>query len=75
MRRDEEEYEYSMCAEDAIQLYYPDHLTPSHPLFERYMIELQLALIACKMQIMWPSDKRRALNTVRFLKDKLARLR
>lgn len=69
-----EEYQFSQCAEEAIRFHWPDHLTENHPLFERRMKELQIALIECKMPIMMPSDKRRALNTVRTLKHEMKKV-
>ena len=68
---DEEEYEFSMCAEEAIDFYWPDHLQPGTKMFEKRMLELQLALIECKLPIMYPSDKRRALSTIREIKQKM----
>jgi hypothetical protein len=66
-----EEYELSECAEKAVNLHWPKELKPSSPVFERRMIELQLALIKCKTHVMYPSDRRRALNTVKFLRQRL----
>jgi hypothetical protein len=73
-RYDDDEYEHSECADTALAAYYPDGLTPAHPFFERYMIELQLAFIGCHLSIMSGSDKRRAKATVATLKSKLGRL-
>ena len=70
----EEEYEFSVCAEDAIAFYWPDSLQVGTVMFERRMIELQIALLECKRMVMFPSDKRRAVKTVKYLKEKLARL-
>ena len=70
----EEEYELSVCAEDAVAFYWPDSLAVGTVMFERRMIELQLALLECKRMVMFPSDKRRAVETVKYLKNKLARL-
>ena len=71
---EEEEYEFSVCAEDATSFYWPDSLVPGTVMFEKRMIELQIALIECKRMIMYPSDKRRALKTVKMLKEKMRRL-
>lgn len=68
---DDADYEFSECAEDAIKFRWPDGLTIAHPLFQRRMLELQLDLIECKLPVMLPSDKRRALSTVRWLKEKM----
>ena len=68
-----EEYQFSECAEEVIRFRYPDTLTPAHPLFQRRMMELQLDLIECKLPVMMPSDKRRALSTVRWLKEGMKR--
>ena len=70
----QEEYELSECAEAAVDFYWPSTLKPSNPMFERRMIELQIALINCHRHTMYPSDRRRALNTVRELKHKLKTL-
>lgn len=66
-----EEYELSECAERAFNLYWPSSLKPSHPMFERRMIELQIELISCHRHTMFPSTKRRALETVKMLREKL----
>lgn len=66
----DEEHEYSQCAEETIEFYYPDKLTPSHPMFEALMIELQIALIECHRHIMFSADLRRAIKTVNYLRDK-----
>jgi hypothetical protein len=71
---EEEEYELSVCAEDAVSFYWPDSLRAGTVMFERRMIELQLALIECKMMVMFPSDKRRAKKTIAYLKEKVAKL-
>jgi hypothetical protein len=68
---EEEEYEFSECAELALRIYYPDTLKFTAPYFNRSMIELQLALIRCHKPIMSPSDRRRAVDTVKQLKFKL----
>lgn len=70
--QDDEEYEFSECAENAIHYLYPEGLTPQTNVFARYMIELQLALIKCHTATMSPSAKRRSLGTVRFLRNELA---
>ena len=70
-RNEDEEYEFSECSEEVIAFHYPDDLTPAHPLFTRRMMELQIALIECKLPLMFPSDKRRALSTVRYLKQEM----
>ena len=72
--KDEDEYEFSHCVETAVAAYYPDTLTPAHPFFKRYMIELQLAMLGCHLPIMSGADKRRAKTTVATLKGKLRRL-
>jgi hypothetical protein len=72
--KDEDEYEFSHCVDTAIAAYYPDTLTPAHPFFKRYMIELQIAMLACHLPIMSGADKRRAKTTVATLKGKLGRL-
>ena len=72
--KDEDEYEFSHCVDTAIAAYYPDTLTPAHPFFKRYMIELQLAMLGCHLPIMSGADKRRAKTTVATLKGKLGRL-
>ena len=72
--KDEDEYEFSHCVETAVAAYYPDTLTPAHPFFRRYMIELQLAMLGCHLPIMSGADKRRAKTTVATLKGKLGRL-
>ena len=69
----EEEYEFSVAATDAFRQYWPDSVTPTHPFFNRYMIECQLALIEAHRHTMFPSDKRRALQTVRYLKKCLSK--
>ena len=69
--KEEEEYEYSLCAADAIQLYWPPSISVEHPSFEKAMVELQINLIKCKLPIMFPSDKKRALSTIVFLKNVL----
>ena len=71
----DEEYEFSECSQNVINFHYPDSLTPQHPLYETRMIELQLALIECKLPIMYKSDKWRALNTVKYLRGKLKEIR
>ena len=73
--KEEEEYEFSECADKVIAFHYPDTLTPKHPLFETRMIELQLALIECKTPLMFKSDKMRALKTVKYLRQKLKEVR
>lgn len=66
-KKDEEEYEYSLASEDALRIY---DVPPNHPFFERsYGIELQIAFIEGHMPTMFPSDKKRALKTIKFLKN------
>lgn len=68
-KRAEDTYEFSVCSESALRQYWPDSMTPDCPEFERNMIECQLALIECKVPIMYREDKARALETVRYLKQ------
>jgi hypothetical protein len=70
----EEEYELSECAEQAVNFYWPSSLKPNHPMFEQRMIELQIALMKCHRHTMFPSDKRRTLQTVKELKEKIKTL-
>lgn len=70
-RVEDEEYEFSLMAEDAIRLYWPDALTSDHPRFAYRMVELQLALIEGHMRVMYPSDLRRAQKTIKLLKRRL----
>jgi len=74
MLAEDELYEFSERSEKTIRLHWPDSLTPKHPLFERRMIELQLALIEGHMHTMYQADKRRALDTVTYLKKKVKEL-
>lgn len=69
--RIDEEYELSECAEKAFRFHYPDSLTPKHPLFERRMLELQIALIECHRHTMFRSDQRRALSTIKQIKKRM----
>jgi hypothetical protein len=71
---DDEDHEFSECAEEAIRFRWPDGLGVDHPLFQRFMLELQLDLIECKLPIMMPSDKRRALETVKWIKQEMKRV-
>lgn len=70
----DEAYEFSECAEEAIDFHWPDTLTPAHPLFERRMLELQLSLIECHRRLMSREDLKRALKTVREIKQRMKEL-
>ena len=67
---EEEEYEFSEAVDQAIRLFWPDSLTPNDPRFEASMIHLQQAMIKAHSYLMSPSDKRRALRTVIYLKSR-----
>jgi hypothetical protein len=67
----EEEYELSERSEQLFDTWWPDHLQPSHPLFQTRMYELQARLIAGHMQLMSPADKRRATKTLAGLKNRM----
>jgi len=69
----DEEYELSEGSEALCAFHWPESLTISHPLFARRMLELQRALIKHHMVVMLPSDKNRAIKTLRFL-DKQIKL-
>lgn len=68
---EEEEYEFTQCAEDAIEFFWPREGV-NHPFFPRYMIELQLRLIECGRHVMTKPDRVRALKTVKALRAQLA---
>ena len=70
----EEEYEFSECSEKAIKFFYPEDLKPNNPMFDKRMKELQVRLIECKLPFMYVADKRRALKTVKFLKEELSKV-
>ena len=69
---DDDEYEHSEKVESAIAAYYPPWMTPHDPMFMPRMWELQLAMLEAHRAIMSPSDRRRALATVKELRNNLA---
>lgn len=69
MLREDEEYEFSLCSEDAIRVYYPDYREVGTPLWNRGMMELQVRLLKCKRPTMYPSDRKRADRTLRWLRE------
>lgn len=71
MLKEDEEYEFSCRSEEAIKLFYPDHMSPADPRFETEMKLLQIRLILGHAQLMSPTEKARALNTIKFLKEEV----
>ena len=65
---DADVYVPSVCIQAALEIEYPAHITPEHPLFEQRMKALQARMLRCHLPSMHSSTRRRALRTLRALR-------
>lgn len=68
---EDDDYEFSESVESAIKLFWPDTMEPSDPRFNTNMMLLQIAMLKAQTYQMTSSDKRRALRTTIYLRNKL----
>lgn len=67
----DDEYEMSERSEQLFQMYWPEHLTEDHPMFQVRMFELQAKLIEGHLMLMSPSGRARATKTLSYIKQQM----